>query len=171
MWIHINLRVRIYLILAILVVVTSLGGLILVRYTYQMEDVLSSIIDKDLAAFQSAEDLEHSLVNQKGFVSYYFMDGDPKWLRQLGEFRQIFKQKISEALVHANTPGQKEAAEQINKEYKLYIEGKDRVIAFYTSGKKEVGLKLHEKVRAHYFKILDLCAGYKDFHKKRILQA
>lgn len=129
MWTHINLRIRIYLILTLLVVVTFLGGLILVRYTYQMEDVLSSIIDKDLAAFQSAEDLEHSLVNQKGFVSYYFMDGDPEWLRQLGEYRQIFRQNISEALAHADTPRQKEAVEQINKEYKLYIEGKDRVIA------------------------------------------
>ena len=26
-------------------------------------------------------------------------------------------------------------------------------------------------MRARYFKILDLCAGYKDFYKKRILQA
>ncbi len=171
MWNRLSLRIRIYLILTFLVVVTSLGGLILVRYTYQMEGVVSSIIDKDFAAFQAAEALEHSLIEQKGFVSYYFMDGDPKWLRQLGEFRQIFKQKISEALAHVNTPRQKEAAEQINKEYKLYTEGKDRVIAFYTSDKKEAGLKLHEKVRAHYFKILDLCTEYKDFHKKRILQA
>lgn len=171
MWNRISLRRRIYLILATLVLITSLGGLILVWYTYRMESVLDTIIDKDIAAFQSAEALEHALVDQKGFVSYYFMDADPEWLRKLGEFRQIFKQKMSEALASAENPRQQEALQEINKEYQLYIEDKDRVIAQYTSGNREEGLKLHAKVRTRYFKILELCEAYKDFYKKRILQA
>jgi signal transduction histidine kinase len=136
-----------------------------------MEGVLNTVIDKDIAAFQSAEALEHALVNQKGFVSYYFIDGDVKWLRKLGEFRQIFRQKASEAIALADTPWKKEAVNQINKEYQLYIEGKDRVITQYMSGNKEDGLRLHAKVRARYFKILELCEVYKDFHKKKILKA
>lgn len=171
MWKRISLRSRIYLILTALVLITSLGGLILVWYTYQMEGVLNTIIDKDIAAFQSAEALEHALVDQKGFVSYYFMDSDPEWLRKLGEFRQIFKQKIAEALDRADNLRQKDALNQINKEYQLYIEDKDRVIAQYMSGNKEEGLKLHAKVRTRYFKILELCEAYKDFYKKKILQA
>ncbi|RLC28544.1 MAG: histidine kinase, partial [Deltaproteobacteria bacterium] len=47
-----------------------------------------------MAAYQAAEALETALVNQKGFVSYYFLDGDPDWLRQLGEYRQIFRQSL-----------------------------------------------------------------------------
>jgi len=84
MWTRISFRHQIYLLLTALMFITLLGALFLVRYTYRMEDVLAAIIDKDLAAFESAASLETALVNQKGFVSYYFMDSDPEWLRKLG---------------------------------------------------------------------------------------
>jgi hypothetical protein len=54
------------------------------------------VISKNIATFYAAEGLEVALVNQKGFVSYYFLDGDPDWLRQLGEYRQIFKERLKE---------------------------------------------------------------------------
>ncbi len=171
MWNRISLRSRIYIILAALVFLTALGGLIQVWYTYRVQGVLDDIIDKDIAAFQSAEALEHALVNQKGFVSYYFMDADPEWLRKLGEYRQIFKQKLSEGLARSDTPLQKQAVNQINDEYQSYIEEKDRVIAYYMAGNKAEGLRLHEKVRKRYFKILELCEAYKDFHRRKILIA
>jgi signal transduction histidine kinase len=171
MWNRISLRNRIYLILTALVCVTLLGGSVMVWYTYRSERVLTSIIVRDLAAFQSAEALATSLVNQKGFVSYYFIDGDPDWLRQLGEFRQIFREKLREALSLAENKHQKETIAQIDLEYQLYITNKDRVIAHYKAGERDVGLKLHQKVRNHYFTILDLCKKYKDIHVKRITQA
>ncbi|MBL7180385.1 MAG: ATP-binding protein [Pseudomonadota bacterium] len=171
MWTRISFRHQIYLLLTALMFITLLGALFLVRYTYRMEDVLAAIIDKDLAAFESAASLETALVNQKGFVSYYFMDSDPEWLRKLGEFRQIFKQRISEARLLAETPWQKEAIHHIDQEYQIYIQDKDRVIDHYKAGEREIGLALHQKVRDCYFKILDLCEAYKDFHRKRIIQA
>ena len=54
------------------------------------------VISKNIATFYASEGLEVALVNQKGFVSYYFLDGDPDWLRQLGEYRQIFKERLKE---------------------------------------------------------------------------
>ena len=171
MWNRISLRKRIYLILTALVCVTLLGGSVMVWYTYRSERVLTAIIDRDLAAFQSAGALVTSLVNQKGFVSYYFMDGDPDWLRQLREFRQLFREKLKEARYIAEKKHQKEAVEQIDREYQLYIAGKDRVIAHYKAGERDAGLKLHQKVRERYFSILGLCEKYKDFHVKRITQA
>ncbi|MGB9439101.1 MAG: histidine kinase, partial [Desulfobacterales bacterium] len=91
MWHKISLRVRIYVLLVSLVMITMAGGVVTVWYTYQMEQLLTSVTEKDLAAFRTAEALEIALANQKGFVSYYFIEGDAEWLRQLGEFRQIFK--------------------------------------------------------------------------------
>jgi hypothetical protein len=49
----------------------------MVWYSYSIEGVLTTITDENLVAFQSAESLEIALVNQKGFVSYYFQDGNP----------------------------------------------------------------------------------------------
>ena len=74
MWQRLSLGARIYIILGTLVLVTFMGGLVMVWYSYQMEDILAEIIEKDTAAFEAAQTLEIALVNQKGFVSYYFMD-------------------------------------------------------------------------------------------------
>jgi signal transduction histidine kinase len=135
-----------------------------------MEGILTSIIDKNIAAFQTAEALETALVNQKGFVSYYFMDGNPDWLRQLGKYRQIFKERLNEAYSFVENKQQKEVINQIKFEYEFYITSKDRVIVHYKAGERDAGAKLHQEVRKHFFKILDLCEEYKSIHTKRIMQ-
>jgi len=171
MWHRINLRNRIYLILAALVFITLLCGLITVWYTYRLERVLTAIIDRNLVAYQSAESFETSLVNQKGFVSYYFLDGDPDWLRQLGKYRQIFNEQLHAAKLLVEDEQQKQALDQIEREYQRYIDDKDRVIAYYKTGKREQGTELHRKVRDRFFYILELCERYKDFQTQKIMSA
>ncbi len=143
----------------------------MVWYTYQMDELLTQIIDKNVAAFQAAESLEIALVNQKGFVSYYFLDGDPDWLRQLGEYRQIFKNQLERTQSLVETPEQKEAINRIEAEYNKYIATKDQVIEYYKAGEREAGAKLHKQVRDYFFKILDLCEKYKNIQTDKILQA
>ena len=143
----------------------------MVWYTYQMEVQLTSIIEKDLKAFQTAEALETSLVNQKGFVSYYFIDGDQQWLRQLGECRQVFNERLNEAKKIAEGKIQKKTVERIESEYTLYIKNKDRVIGYYKTGERKTGAELHREVRHRYFEILSLCEKYKNIHTERIIQA
>ncbi|UCF83040.1 MAG: MCP four helix bundle domain-containing protein [Desulfobacteraceae bacterium] len=171
MWKRISLRVRIYLILAALVFITLTGALVTVWYTYRMEGLLTHIIAKNVAAFQAAEALRTALVNQKGFVSYYFMDGDPDWLRRLGEYRQIFKERLREVRTLAETEHEKGAIDRIDTEYTQYITGKDQVIAHYKAGQRKAGTRLHTEVRNNFFKTLELCEEYKDIHKKRITVA
>jgi signal transduction histidine kinase len=171
MWHRINLRNRIYLILASLVFITLLCGLITVWYTYRLERVLTEIIDRNLVAYQSAESFESSLINQKGFVSYYFLDGDPDWLRQLGKYRQIFTDQLHAARLLVEDEQQKQALDQIDREYRLYIDDKDRVITYYKKGERELGTELHQKVRDRFFNILELCERYKEFQTKKIMSA
>lgn len=171
MWHRINLRNRIYLILTALVFITLLCGLITVWYTYRLERVLTVIIDRNLVAYQSAESFETSLINQKGFVSYYFLDGDPDWLRQLGKYRQIFNEQLHTARLLVEDQQQKQALDQIGREYQLYIDDKDRVITYYKTGEREQGAELHQKVRDRFFYIMELCERYKDFHTKKIMMA
>ncbi len=171
MWNRINLRTRIYLILAALIGITFIGGLVMVWYTYRMERLLTAIIDRDAVGFETAEALETALVNQKGFVSYYFLDGDPAWLRQLGEYRQIFKERMEQADRLAQNSRQKEAIGKIEAQYARYIREKDTVIAYYKAGRREIGSRLHQQVRDLFFSLLALCEEYKNIHKARILQA
>ncbi|MDY6990507.1 MAG: ATP-binding protein [Thermodesulfobacteriota bacterium] len=168
MWKQISLRARLFLILAVLVAITLAGGSVMMWYTYQMDALFSRLVEKDVAALQTAEGLESALVNQKGFVSYYFLDGNPDWLQRLGEYRQAFKERLKEVKALAQTEQERQTIDQIVSEYGQYIEDKDRVIALYKAGERQVGTKLHEKVRGHFFRILELCQGHKDIHKERI---
>ncbi len=157
--------------LTVLVLITIGGGLVMVWYTYQIEGLLSSIIYRNIAAYQAAEALETALINQKGFVSYYFIDGDPTWLRQLGEYRQIFRERLRTVRAIAENDVQKEAIHKIDQEYANYISAKDRLISLYEIGEREAGSELHPEVRHSFFKILRLCENYKDMISKQIIQA
>ncbi|MBN2124813.1 MAG: histidine kinase [Deltaproteobacteria bacterium] len=168
MWKKYGLRIRIYVLLVSLVVITLVGGLVMVWYTYRMEGLLAQLIDRDVAAFQRAEALESALVNQKGFVSYYFLDGDTEWLRHLGQYREIFGARIEEARASADSSQEREAIERIALEYGKYTTLKDDVIRHYRSGSWGDGAKLHGEVRRHFFRVLDYCEEYRDFHGKRI---
>jgi signal transduction histidine kinase len=171
MWKYVSLRARIYAILSTLIVITIMGCMIIVWNTFRMEEILISITEKHLLTFQTAESLETALVNQKGFVSYYFLDGDPEWLRQLGEYRQIFKERMNSARHLADTDTEIAAIDRIEHEYSNYISAKDRVLAYYKDGDKERGFKLHKEVRYLFFTILDLCEQYKEMQIDQINKA
>jgi signal transduction histidine kinase len=170
-WHKTSLRTRIYIILAALVLIPLLEGMIMIWYTIKMEQMVTEIVDKDVVALQVAEGLETAMVNQRGFVTYYFLDGDTDWLRQLGEYRQIFKERLQQAAILADTPELKNAISQIATEYKLYLDSKDKVISLYERGERDEGSELHNQVRQHFFKILQLCQDYKNIHPMRILSA
>lgn len=164
------MRVRIFLVLIALVMITLLGGLIMVWYTYRMETLLSELIDKNVSAFEKAEALESALVNQKGFVSYYFLDGNPEWLKHLGKYRQIFRDRLAEARSLVSIGAEKNLIDRIESEYTEYVTLKDKVIEFYTTGQREQGAELHKRVRIHFFKVLEFTEEYKDLYAQKISQ-
>jgi signal transduction histidine kinase len=140
----------------------------MVWYTYRVQDLLTDTIEPNLAAFKAAEGMEISLVNQKGLVSYYFLDRDPKWLEKLDDYRKTFKERLIEAKSHASTRRQTEAIHNIEKEYLNYITAKDQVIDYYRAGERNRGAKLHEKVRDYFFNVLTLSDDYKKYHFEQI---
>ena len=159
---HISLRNRIYLLLTGILLITFSGGIVLVWYTYSMQNLLAAITEKSLAALQTAQALETALVNQKGFVSYYFLDSDPDWLRQLGEYRQIFRERLEAAKQEAQSEAQQQAVNRIEEQYNRYIDIKDRVIADYMAGERRTDTALLHESRDDFFKILNQCERYKD---------
>jgi signal transduction histidine kinase len=170
MWSRLNLKTRIYLLLAALIGIALSSGLVMRWYTQRMQGMLAGIVDRNLAAFETAAALETALVNQKGFVTYYFLDGDANWLRQLGEYRQLFREHLEKAQKLAFTRKQTVAVQRIAEEYATYIERKDRVIALYKAGRRKEGAELHKTVRQQFFDILGLCDNFKFDHLKQIQQ-
>ncbi|MBN2033056.1 MAG: histidine kinase [Deltaproteobacteria bacterium] len=167
-WKKITLRFRIYSVLASIVAITLVGGLIMVWYTYRMEGLLTNLIDENLAAYQRAEALETTLANQKGYVSYFFQDGNPDWLNELNRHRAFFRSSFDEARSLAQSKTQREIMNRIEDEYLQYITLKDQVIKHYMAGERDLGMKLHKDVRGHFFKVMEYCEEYKAFHSQQI---
>ena len=165
---HISLRCRTICILVFLIVIIVIAGLVMVSYTYQMESLFTHLIDTNIASLQAVEALETDLANQKGFVSYYYIDGNPEWLNKLEIYRNRFTKDLQQVREYALTESDTEIVDRIVLEYEKYISAKDQVITLYCAGERETGAKLHHDVRALYFKTLQMCENYKNILFEKI---
>ncbi len=163
-----SLRSRIFITITALVIITIVGALVMIRYTYRMEDLLTEVIDQHMEGLQTAESMEFALVNQKGFASYYFMDQNPKWLIEMEQHRGIFLDRLEKTRHFASTEEEKRILGLIKSKYIKYVTGKNQVIDYYKSKNQEKGIILHEKVRENFFTILTLCENYKNIFKKKV---
>lgn len=163
-----GLRTRIYLLLGALVAITLCGGGVIFWYTYRMERLLGSITGSDLGLFRVADDLETSLIHQKGFVSYYFMDRDPGWLVQLAEYRKDFRELLETTRNQAVLKEDLQILEKIETEFETYTANKDRVVDLYDRGEIEAGIALHRKTRQDFSRLIALTEQFKDLCEQRV---
>jgi signal transduction histidine kinase len=167
-WKRPGLRARILIILALLVLITIGEGAVGIWYTHRMDTILTGAIGTSVTALQTAEDLEAALLNQRGFVSYYFLDGDTGWLTLLEENRKIFRETLDRAMETERVEENRKLLERITEKYTAYVADKDGVIALYKAGERKKGAELHRTVRGKLFPILDLCDKYKKIHAANI---
>jgi len=171
MWKRFSLRARIFLLLTALVCTTLLGALVTLWHTRAMDSLLVSLIDKNVASFQAAEQLETSLLQQKGYLTYYFLDGDPDWLKQMEQHQQAFAEWLQKARKSAYTEAMEGILQQIDTGYQSYIKTREQVINLYRQGDREAGAKMHWEVRRQFIDLLHLCERYKLMHEYAISRA
>lgn len=167
----ISLRAKIIIILTSLVLITLTGALVTLWLTHRVEALLTSSIDTNVNALKVAEKLETSLTMQKGFLTYFFLDADPEWLKQLDEQRRLFESRLWKARESGNTDKQFEILNEIESKYIRYSYARDRVVGLYTAGEREAGFKLHREIRSQFFALRDLCERYKELHEQSIAKA
>ncbi len=168
---RLSLRTRVIIILSTLGMIALTSGAAGLWYTHQMEKLFSEVTEQDMAVFQTLEELLQALIKQKGFVSYYFMDGNPNWLKQLDLYRKAFRDRLERAQRLVRTKQDRRALKEILDRYEKYIAAKDRVIDLYRQGNHARGLELHNEVRNHFFELLSLCEAYEAVNIGRIHEA
>ena len=89
-WRRGNLRSRILLIVTALMLSTLAGGAIMIWYSYQMDALFVEMVEKDVRILGVAEELEAELAKRKGYLSYFFIDGDEAGVL---ETRRFLKEK------------------------------------------------------------------------------
>ena len=170
-WGHISLRAKILIILSALVMITLVGGSVTMLLTYRIGVLTSAVVDKDVAALDNAQELETALVMQKGLLTYYFLDGNSEWLKQLDAHRVSFEDLLKKARDTSYTQTQRDILNQIESKYIRYSYMRDQVISLYKDGKREAGYSLHQEIRPQFFAIRDLTDLYKEAHERRINEA
>jgi len=168
MWKNLSLRTRIAALLTALVLTTIGGGMVTLWHNAAMDSLLTSLIEKNMASYHAAEELEAALLQQKGFLTYYFLDGDPQWLKEIARYNRAFEEWLEKARETAYTGTMREIVGQIDAKYQHYLVGREKVINLYREGNKEGGAKLHWEVRQQYVEILNLCRQYKLINESAI---
>lgn len=156
-----SLRTKIGCIFAAMAVIVVLGGGSMLWYTHQIDTMVVSMVNKDFVLYKTAGDMELALANQKGLLTYYLVDGDGKWLKLLGQYRQVFHQIIEKAQSLELSLKQRQSLEVIAEKYLDYIKVKDIAIENYKNTEFESDISsLHEKQREAFFAVLDLCRAF-----------
>ena len=158
-----SLRSKIILILFAMGCVSLSGSIIMLWYSHQMDETLTTMVRKELVLYKVARDMEIALANQKGYLTYYLVDGNGKWLEQLGLYRQVFTQSIDRAYLLRLDDHQKKHVDRIATSYHGYTETKDIAIEKYrTSNPESLSAisNIHEKQRAAFFSLLEMCRTF-----------
>jgi signal transduction histidine kinase len=168
MWKGLSLRARIIVLLTALMATTLGGGVVTLWHNRAMDSVLDTLVEKNVASFHAADELENALLRQKGFLTYYFLDGSVDWLNQMEQYHQAFLEWLQKARKSSYTEAMGEILGLIDTEYGRYIEARIEVIKLYQAGERQEGERLHWEVRRQFTALINLCERYKLIHEYAI---
>lgn len=94
---RISLRSRILVLLIALVTANIVGALATIWHNQRALTLFNSTIGQDIASLEAAGSLHSELLMQRGFLTYYFLNGDPQWLRELEAHRHEFERLLETA--------------------------------------------------------------------------
>lgn len=120
-----------FLVIAILLI---LVGYLSSLTTKNLQKVSRAIMKENVSSLKAAEELELALLNQKGMVSSYFLDGNISWLQSLEERKKDFEEWFNNAQGVALTDGEKKILQDIMDLYKVYDNQRNRAIRLYNMG-------------------------------------
>jgi len=171
MWGKRSLRTRILTIVAALTALTVGGGLASLWYSYQTNSFLKTVVEDNLAALQAADHLERALVMQKGYLTYFFQDGDLKWLADLDQRHQEFGDWLNRSRQRARSEEESGVLKQIETQYAELTRLRERVVDLYKSGRRQAGFEIHQTARSHFFRIQELTQLFRRGREEQLNRA
>lgn len=156
-----SLRAKIICIFIAMTAIVLAGEGVMVWYTYRIDTMFDTMVEKEFLLYRTAQDMEIALANQKGLLTYYLVDGDGKWLKSLGQHRQLFNQYLERARAMQLNDRQQRMIDRIDRQYDEYTAAKDIAIENYQSIAKLGSISsLHEKQREVFFSLLEQCRTF-----------
>jgi signal transduction histidine kinase len=128
-------KVTIVLLVAVgLAITTSVVGFVAARHAVQ---TMEAVIEKNVGHMRAVSALQVALLEQRGFVSSYVLDGDRKWLEELAAKEPAFRDQLEQIQSLARTAPEKEAAEKMRMVFDEHDALLDRALALCDEGRRE----------------------------------
>jgi len=102
--------------------------------TGNLQKISTAIMKENVSSLKAAEELEIALLNQKGLVGNYLLDGNVTWLKTLEEKKKDFEIWFRNAQGVALTSEEKKILQDISSFYKTYDNQRNRTIKLYQAG-------------------------------------
>jgi len=125
---------RITLGLVIMAALLIIVGALAFITTKDVQGVSRAIMKENVSSLKAAEELELALLNQKGMVASYFLDGSSLWLKTLEDRRKDFDSWFKKAQDVALTDNEKKILQDVSALYKTYDRQRNKAIRLYQSG-------------------------------------
>lgn len=147
-------------------------GYLAITSTKFLQQSSRSILKENVSSLKAAEELEIALLDQKGYVSSYLLDGNRNWLNLLEEKKAKFNEWFKKAREVALTDKEKRILLEIDKVYRRYDDTRNEVIVLYQRGDVlEARRLLLGDVKALLDRIYDSCEELLLFNEQLIAES
>jgi len=130
-------------------------------------------VNENIPSLLTAQELEVSLLEQRGFVSSYLLDeGNQAWLAELQRRKQRLSDWMFRARATAHTASESQILSQLEGVYREYDRKRDEVVELFDRREVETAkqMLLHD-VHSLYLQTYDLCEQFVACNERSIQAA
>ncbi len=149
---HFSLASKISLAILGVLLLAVLSSVVAIFSAYRFEGLQKTVVEDNLASVRAAEELEVALLEQRGYVSSYILDGgNTRWLEELDRRRESFDRWIGLARSTARSDKERQILDRLEVVEKTYAEMRDSVVKLYDAGDEQQAKEvlLHEVVNLY----------------------
>ncbi len=139
----------------------------------QIAGSFQAAVSENIPSLLTAQELEVSLLEQRGFVAAYLLDdGNEDWLEDLQRRKQRLKDWMIRARATAHTASETQILSQLEGVYRQYDQKRDEVVELFESGDAETAKRiLLRDVQSLYLENYDLCEQFVTCNERSIQAA
>lgn len=160
MRLHVSLRLRIYLVLGLLMAVTVGGGSFMLWYGTRLQTFFTGIFQRQMQAMDAGMRLESSLAAQRGFLTYYSLDFDHRWLTRLTEQQAAFEEEMTRVREFVADDAARQLLNEIESGFVRLTVEREQVVALLDAGKRPEAVAIHAGARKRFDELITKCETF-----------
>jgi signal transduction histidine kinase len=147
-----------------------ISSLLALYVAYRVGSSMEQMVQENVASVVAAEEVEIALLEQRGFVTSYVLDdGNPRWLKELGDREPAFQTWLVKARSLAITPAERGYLTELDDVFQRYDAIRDLAVERFQEGRVDEAKRLVvNDVRELADEAYLVCEKYLAFNQKMV---